>query len=92
MPEQILRYAVILAVSRDGVLQQNMEAKAWELSERFHGKVQVLSMKEMDISSSMIREKIFRGESVQEYLPAKVYDFIRKNHLYMADGNRENGY
>lgn len=88
MPEQILQYAVILAVSRDGVLQQNMEKKASELSARFHGEIQVLSMQEMDISSSMIREKIFRGESVQAYLPPSVYDFIRKNHLYAADGKK----
>lgn len=85
MPEQILQYAVILAVSRDGVLQQDMEKKALELSVKFHGEVLVLSMKKMDISSSMIRKKLCEGESVKEYLPSEVFDFISRKHLYAED-------
>lgn len=87
MPERILQYAVLLAVSRNGVSRREMEVKAQELSEQFHGSVEVLSMREMNISSSMIREKICKGESVKEYLPAKVYDFIKARHLYADVGN-----
>lgn len=36
----------------------------------------------MNISSSMIREKIARGEDVGEYLPESVYEYIQKHHCY----------
>lgn len=83
LPEKILQYAVILAVSRGGVRQEEMLCQAAYLSKTFHGDVQVLKMPEMDISSSMIRRKIARGEDVQDYLPEKVYKYIQKNHCYM---------
>lgn len=82
MPEKILQYAVLLAVGRNGVLQQEMLEKAGEISRRFHGEVQVLQMPEMNISSSMIREKLARGENVKQYLPPAVYEYIMKNHSY----------
>jgi len=81
-PEKILQYAVILAVSRGGVRQEEMLSHACYLSEKFHGDIQVLKMPEINISSSMIREKIARGEDVGEYLPKNVYEYIQKNHCY----------
>ena len=86
LPEKIMQYAIILAVSRDGVLQQDMSAQAAMLSEKYHGEVRVLQMPEMNISSSMIRERLARGETVEQYLPPKVYEFIIRNHCY-ADTN-----
>ncbi len=87
LPEKIMQYAVILAVSRNGVLQQDMLDKAAMLSEKFHGEVRVIQMPEMNISSSMIREKLAGGESVEQYLPPKVYEYIMGNHCYAADGS-----
>jgi nicotinate-nucleotide adenylyltransferase len=37
---------------------------------------------EVDISSSDIRERIRRGQSINYLLPAKVADFIKEHHLY----------
>lgn len=81
-PEKIMQYAVILAVSRGGVRREEMDSRAACLSKKFHGDVQVLEMPEMNISSSMIREKIARGEDVGEYLPESVYEYIQKHHCY----------
>jgi len=82
LPGKIMQYAVILAVSRNGVLQQDMFEKAVMLSEKYQGDVRVLQMPEMNISSSMIRERLARGETVEQYLPPKVYEYIKKNHCY----------
>jgi len=35
------------------------------------------------ISSTQIREAIHNGKDVSEYLPAKVYDYIKKNNMYL---------
>lgn len=84
MPEKILQYAVILAVSRNGVPGQEMLRKAEELSERFHGRVELIQMPQMRISSSMIREKLMHGEPAKRYLPSKVYEYIRSHRLYQG--------
>lgn len=81
-PEKILEYAVILAVSRGGVRQEEMFSQARYLSQKFYGDVQVLKMPEINISSSMIREKIARGEDVRAYLPENVYEYIQEQHCY----------
>ena len=83
-PEKILQYAVILAAARGEVRQKEMLSQAAYLSGKFHGDVQVIRMPKMEISSSMIREKLARGENVREYLPEKVYEYIRKNHCYCS--------
>lgn len=85
LPEKILKYAVVLAGSRNGLSSADMQVKAEELSERFSGRIEVFSMPEMNVSSSMIREKLFRGEPVEKYLPPKVYAYITEKGLYRAD-------
>ena len=84
-PEKVMRYAVILAVSRGGVREEEMVRQAAYLSKKFSGDVQVLKMPEMKISSSMIREKIAAGEDVSSYLPENVYDYILKHHCYRLE-------
>ena len=75
-PEVILAHAEILCFSRDGVSREKMDEQAEFLMKRFGGKIEVLKMQEMAISSSMIREKIAKGESVKEYLPKELWQMI----------------
>lgn len=82
LPEEILRRAVILAVGRDGASNLQMQQKAKELCSRFGGSIQLVTMPQMQISSSMIRQKIRAGESVQQYLPGAVWNYIEQTHCY----------
>ena len=81
-PEEILRYATLLAFSRDGLNGNLMEERAGTLMDRFGGEIRVIPMPWMEISSSEIRERIARGESVEEYLPPSVYQYILKTGCY----------
>ena len=45
-------------------------------------KFSVANMKPIDISSTMIREKLAEGKSVSSYLPPVVLEYINKNGLY----------
>lgn len=81
-PEEILQRAVVLAIGRNGVAFSELQQQASYLSQRYHGRVELVQMPRLDISSSMIRRKIAQGESVKEYLPSKVYQYIVKNHCY----------
>lgn len=81
-PEIILRHAVLLAVHRGAAPMQEIERRAREVSERYNGTVEVLSMQKMDISSSLIRKKLLCRETVQHLLPDKVYEYIRTHNCY----------
>jgi len=81
-PEEIVKCAVILAVSRGTVNTGQMKQQAEFLAKKFHGRVELIRMEKMEISSSLIRERLAKGESVQQMLPQKVYEYIIKNHCY----------
>ena len=81
-PERILAQATVLAVSRDGATGREMRRQAELLMRDFGGRIEIIDMKRMDISSRMIREKIKNGENVKEYLPKTVYDYIMEHDLY----------
>lgn len=75
-PEVILAHAEILCFSRDGMSAEKMNEQTESLMKRFGGRIEVLKMREMAVSSSMIRGKIQKGESVQEYLPKELWQVI----------------
>ncbi|HBI60771.1 MAG TPA: nicotinate (nicotinamide) nucleotide adenylyltransferase [Lachnospiraceae bacterium] len=83
-PEEIAQNAVILAVSRGTAGKRQMKEQAEVLAEQFHGRFELIRMEKMEISSSLIREKIAKGESVRQMLPERVYEYIRRNHCYKA--------
>lgn len=81
-PEVIFRDAKILAAVRGSKKRADMEEKIAELKEKYDADITLLHVNHMDISSSMIREKIAQGRSVRYMLPEKVREYIMKNHFY----------
>jgi nicotinate-nucleotide adenylyltransferase len=51
--------------------------------ERLGYKTEVLDIEPLDISSSLIREKIKKGEKIDGLLPKSVEEYIRDNKLYV---------
>lgn len=84
-PEEIVKCAVILAVSRGNADAGQMERQAEFLAQKFQGRVELIQMEKMEISSSLIRERIAKGEAVQQMLPQKVYEYIMRNHCYKKE-------
>lgn len=84
-PREILEYATVVAVSRDGVSRREMQRRADWLMQSLGGQIQVIDMPWMDISSSMIREKIRRGEPVKKYLSKHVYEYIMEHGCYQSE-------
>ena len=72
--EEIAKYAVVLAVSRGSMAAGQMEGQAELLAARFQGNFELIQMEKMDVSSSLIREKLIKGEEVRGMLPKKVYE------------------
>ena len=44
--------------------------------------VQIVPMAPLEISATAIRDRIGRGEEVSALVPARVLEYIRRNHLY----------
>ena len=80
-PEVIFGNAKILAAVRGSKKRADMEEKIAELKEKYHADITLLHVSHVDISSSLIREKIAQGLSIRYMLPEKVREYIIKNQL-----------
>jgi nicotinate-nucleotide adenylyltransferase len=73
-PEQILQLAHVIGVNRPGTIQQPPPIPPERLS--------LLEIDAMDVSSSMIRDLVRRGASIEALVEASVDDYIREHGLY----------
>ncbi len=85
-PEGVIGAVNILAASREyGAGHRPMKEQIEYLNGKYHGHIQMLHCKEVDISSEKIRELAARGKSVIPYVPEKVAEYIRTQGLYQED-------
>lgn len=81
-PEILLKKCVILAAYRDEKGTEEMLAQIAYLNQKYQADIRLLNTPNVDISSSEIREKLKRGQSIQEIVPDTVYAYIEENQLY----------
>ena len=81
-PEEILSYCTLIVALRGDKEERAILNKAADLKEKYNASIILLPERKFDISSTEIREKIKRGESVRYLLPDKVISYIEKNGLY----------
>jgi nicotinate-nucleotide adenylyltransferase len=83
---RIFQLAQLIAAIRGGEATQSileqMEAKRRELEQYYHGKIMLLQFPEMDISSTAIRKRISRGQSIRYLVPESVRRYIHEEQLY----------
>ena len=81
-PERLLKTCVILAAYRDGKSRTEMDAKIKYLNEKYQADIRLLSMPEIDISSTEIREDMKDHVSIEKMVPKSVYEYIKKHDLF----------
>lgn len=83
-PERIFRCCTLVAAVRGDSGLPEMEEKRRELVERFRpeGGILLLPFISMSISSTEIRQRIGRGESVRYLVPDDVIAYIREKGFY----------
>ena len=81
--QRIFDAAVLLAAGRNRISKCDLEAKANELKNRFHARIQFIEFPESPLSSTMIREKIANGEDVSEDVPPAVLEEIQRKHYFL---------
>jgi len=82
-PSQLITMCHLVAVSRPGHPRPNLkklEALVPGLSQR----VVILDKTRVDISASVIRDRVVRGLSVRHLVPKPVNEYIKQHRLYVA--------
>lgn len=83
--EEIFHLCTLLVARRNGKSRVEMRMKARELKDRFHAKIRLLEFQEMDISSTLIRDRIKKGEPITDLVPEKLAKEIRRKKYFMED-------
>lgn len=79
-PEEILELARLLVAARPGVDRAQVERSLGAL--RGAERVAFLEMDEVDVSSSLVRERVARDEQIADLVAPAVADYIAANGLY----------
>ena len=76
-------YRIFSDVSGNDLLQQYGANKESELTERAAGRILPVAVPELDISSTMIRERLRKGESISGLLPPALEEWLKQQSIYM---------
>ena len=80
-PARLLDLCFLVAVPRPGSDPPDLEALESLLPE-ISRRVRILDAPRLDISASLIRERIKHGRSIRDLVPGAVADYIREEGLY----------
>ncbi len=86
-PTIIFQNCMILTAVRteDSYSQDRLLQQVQYLRKKYSASVEILEFEGLDVSSTQIREKMQRGESISGLLPEAVISYILDNHLYEKD-------
>ena len=82
-PEGLFSLATFAAAIREDVDRTKAEELIRNYQSEYPGaSLKLLSMEAMDVSSTVIRERAAKGDSLDGLVPENVEAYIRKQHLY----------
>ncbi|MBX5466831.1 MAG: nicotinate-nucleotide adenylyltransferase [Firmicutes bacterium] len=81
-PEDIFRYAHLIAASRPGYSLERLTALESKLGRERMARIHQLEVPALAISSSQIRERVRQGLSIKYLVPEAVEQYIAKKGLY----------
>lgn len=81
-PGRIFDACVIVAAVRGDASLEEMRAQAGNLQKRFGAKIILLPFRNLQISSTQIRESVREGRSIRYMTPAQVADYIEQKGFY----------
>lgn len=83
--ERIFKLCILVVFTRPGYNNKELIKQKEYLEEKYDGEIILLELGGLNISSTEIREKIRKRESVITLIPKEVFDIIEKNGLYKEE-------
>ena len=81
----VLNNCTFVAFNRGEYNKSILEEQKYKLEKKYDAKIVILNVTDIDISSSMIRERIANGKRVDFFLPEEVMKYISENKLYRRE-------
>ncbi|ATD55852.1 nicotinate-nucleotide adenylyltransferase [Clostridium chauvoei] len=81
-PEKILSTCNFVVFNRSGYNKELLINQKEKIEKKYKTNISFLDTIDLEISSSMVRERIKNNKRVDFFVPKEVLDFIKKNQLY----------
>lgn len=81
-PDVIMSICTVVAMRRENTLLCEMESRAFEYEKKYGANIIIIEADPIEVSSSLIRERIERGDSIEGIVPDGVRKYIEINGLY----------
>lgn len=81
-PEIISSLSYILVVNRDAFREQDLLDKIAAIQKLFPADIRIVHCEKYPVSSHEIRERLFHGKDVSEWLDDKVLSYLKEQKLY----------
>ncbi len=82
---EIFKCCNLIAAVRDNMSAADMEEQKKYLEDKYGAKIQILRFKNIDLSSSDIRERFLTGRSVRYMVPDEVIEFAVLKNIYSGN-------
>jgi len=82
-PQTIFNLSTIIAGGREQCSQNQLEEQVKNLEDTYNGKIILLDMPLIEISSEISRDRVAKGKSIRYYVPDEVASYIKEFNLYL---------
>jgi len=82
-PDEIFALCEIVTTARPGKDSAELDDAISNFRENFRARISVIEMPPTDISSTLVRESVAAGESIEHLVPRKVMEYIWDENLYV---------
>ena len=86
-PNAIFESATIVCIRRENEKENDIliQEKIDLYRQKYNGKVKLLNVDAIEISSSEVRSAIKNGENISSYITDEIYNYIKSNNLYKKE-------
>ena len=81
-PDRIFKTSKLVVFNRPGYDKESLKLQKNEIEKKYNTSINFLDIMDLEISSTMIRDRIKEGKKIDFFIPKEVLDFIRKNNIY----------
>lgn len=83
--KRIFELCTLVVLTRPGYDDKKLFEEKKYIENKYNGKIIILELSGMDISSTEIRQKVKAGEDISKLVTKDVFKLIKDNNLYMEE-------